>query len=267
MVATAPGAAVGEEAAYMREYNKTSVPDSRRSVVVGASSVAPANVIDPFAEGAFSGGFSEEMRAMAFGLVLQLGEDDSDLRAANEDGEIVGSAATFRLAHQEDIATICDFRCAQSVEYWGLAPSGDACRLFHAETEAFLRRTLNTSVFFALVEQGGEVVSMSGLEAADRIPTISAHGGAQRSATVVACYTPPQHRGRGFMRRMLSAWTSMAPMLGIDTIYMETHNDSMRHLAQSAGYEHVSDKYRLTLPVGEPLGADAGSQVRLVAAC
>ena len=59
----------------------------------------------------------------------------------------------------------------------------------------------------------------------------------------------------------------MATVRGVDTFYRETQNDAVRHLAESAGYEHVSDKYRLTLPVGEPLGADAGSQVRLVAAC
>ena len=248
----------------MKEYKALGATDARDGALPMPSALAGASVIGPAAADAFAGGFSEEMRAMAFGLVLQLTDDSPAARAGACDS-LESANLTFRLARQEDIATICDFRCAQQVEYWGLAPTSDACRLFHAETEAFLRRTLNTSVFFALVERDGEVVSMSGLEAADRIPTISCHGGAQRNATVVACYTPPQHRGRGYMRQMLSAWTSMAPMLGIDTLYIETHNDSMRHLARAAGYEHVSDKYRLTLPVGDAFDDGSDAEVRLVA--
>ena len=255
----------GEEAIAVKEQRDRSVFGMRESAVSVAASFASRGAADPLT-GVLSGGFSEEMRAMALGLVLQLADEPSSMRAVGSRDSIAPGGPTFRLAHQEDIATICDFRCAQSIEYWGLAPSSDACRLFHAETEAFLRRTLNVSVFFALVECGGEVVSMSGLEAADRMPTISCHGGAQRSATVVACYTPPRHRGRGYMRQMISAWTFMAPMLGIDTLYMETHNDSMRYLAQKAGYEHVSDKYRLSLPANDVF-IDFDSEVRLVAAC
>lgn len=207
-------------------------------------------------------GFVEEMRSMALGLVLQLDEDPSGMRAQGHGDALAPTGCTFRLAQRSDIPTICDMRCAQSAEYWELAPSADALRLFHAETEAYLSRTLNRSVFVGLVERGGEAVSMSGLEAADRMPVISAHGGAQRAATVIACYTPPQHRGKGYMRRMLAAWTSMAPMLGLDTLYMETHNHSMRHLALAAGYEHVSDKFRLSLPVPDtfPHGGDPGAR-------
>ena len=188
-------------------------------------------------------GFVEEMRSMALGLVLQLDEDPSGMRAQGHGDALAPTGCTFRLAQRSDIPA-------------------DALRLFHAETEAYLSRTLNRSVFVGLVERGGEAVSMSGLEAADRMPVISAHGGAQRAATVIACYTPPQHRGKGYMRRMLAAWTSMAPMLGLDTLYMETHNHSMRHLALAAGYEHVSDKFRLSLPTPDvfPHGGDPGAR-------
>ncbi len=233
-----------------------------KQTVSESSHVEP---IEPeqFAQDILEKALPDEMRSIAFSLVLQLADEAAAVRTALADDIMAAEIpATFRLAHQEDIGTICDMRCAQSVEYWDLAPSGDACRLFRAETEAFLSRTLNISMFFALVEREGEVVSMSGLEAADRLPMIGDTGGARHGATIVACYTPPLHRGRGYMRQMLSAWGSIAPMLGIDTLYMESHNPSMQYLASAAGYEHVSDKYLLSLPAADTITKEDIFQIR-----
>lgn len=235
----------------MKETQNVAVfsASEERNEVTSASVVLPGGR-DPFSEWPIASTLSEEMRARAFNLVLQLA-DKHAASTIDASGEVHLSetSTTFRLARHEDIKSICDFRCAQSIEYWDLDPTGDERNLFHAETEAFLHRTLNETMFFALVECEGEVVSMSGLEAADRLPMINMCGGAQHSATIVACYTMPQHRGRGHMGQMLSAWASMAPLLGIDTIFLESHNASMQHLAQNAGYEHVSDKYRLSLTI------------------
>lgn len=191
----------------------------------------------------------QEVRALMFDTVPQRLAELSFISSLNSADNFMFSDATFRLACQKDITTICDFRCTQSFEYWSVAETTNDYRSFRRETEMFLRRKLNTGIFFAFIERDGEIVSMSGLELADRIPVVTASGAAQHSATLVACYTPPLHRGKGYMRYMLSVWNFIALMLGVDTVYIETRNDSMHRIAQSMGFEHVSDKYRLVLPV------------------
>ena len=79
------------------------------------------------------------------------------------------------------------------------------------------------------------------------MPAIAMQGGAERAATIVSCYTLPQHRGRGYMGQMLSTWTAIAPMIGVDAIYLESRNPSMQLLALDEGYEYVSEKYRIDL--------------------
>ena len=193
-------------------------------------------------------GFAREMRELALSLVMQVPSRPQAVYAApNDEGLAVGDSITIRLADQSDIETICALRCAQSVEYWEVAPSDDAYRLFCTQTEAYVRRNLNTHVYFALVEYDGSVVSMSGLEVVDRMPAIAMQGGAERAATIVSCYTLPQHRGRGYMGQMLSTWTAIAPMIGVDAIYLESRNPSMQLLALDEGYEYVSEKYRIDL--------------------
>ena len=197
-------------------------------------------------------GFSREMRNLAMSLVMQVPAAPSPIHAASSDeGIVVGDTATVRLAERKDIAVICALRCAQSIEYWGLAQTDEAYRLFLAETESYVRRNLGNRVHFALVEVGGEVVSMSGLEVADRLPSVGTRGKAERNATVVSCYTLPQHRGKGYMRRILSIWSTIAPLIGVDTIYLESHNPSMQLLALDEGYDYVSEKYRLELVPGD----------------
>lgn len=200
---------------------------------------------------AASAATSNNLVDVALGLVLRLPDELAPVRESAGTGLRVEDPATFRLAQLEDIDLICDMRCAQSLEYWELAPAAGSLRLFRAETEAYLRRNLNTRVFFAVVERDGECVSLSGLEAADRLPTIDAHDGSECPATVVACYTPPAHRGCGYMRQMLSVWATMAPLIGIDTLYLESHNATMQQLAYDAGFKPTSNKYRLKLGASE----------------
>lgn len=192
-------------------------------------------------------GVSDDVLNLALGLVLRLPEELTSWSESADTVLCTQGCATFRFAQRDDIDLICDMRCAQSLEYWEVAPTTDSLRLFRAETEAYLRRNLNTRVFFAVVERGGECVSLSGLEVADRLPTIDAQGGSERRATVVACYTPPVHRGRGYMRQMLSVWATMAPLVGIDTLYLESHNATMQRLACAVGFELSATKYRLKL--------------------
>lgn len=193
-------------------------------------------------------GFSCELRDLALGLVLQLSGEER-LR----EGESAGSAAstggltTFRLARQDDVDLVCDCRCAQSIEYGGVEPSEAAYRLFRAETEAYVCRNLNKRVFFALIEYDGAAVSVSGLEVVDRLPAINAQGGSEHAATVVACYTLPAHRGQGHMRQMLDAWSAIAPLLGIDVLYLESRNASMQRLALDGSFEYASEKFCLTV--------------------
>ena len=119
-------------------------------------------------------GFAREMRELALSLVMQVPSRPQAVYAApNDEGLAVGDSITIRLADQSDIEIICALRCAQSVEYWEVAPSDDAYRLFCTQTEAYVRRNLNTHVYFALVEYDGSVVSMSGLEVVDRMPAIA----------------------------------------------------------------------------------------------
>ena len=209
-------------------------------------------------------GLTRELTDLALSLVLRL-PDEVDAAPCVPDGSPLrdGGGATFRLARPEDVGTVCDLRCAQSLEYQGLPLLSEDCRRVRVETEAYLRRNLNTRAFFALVERDGEAVSLSGLEVADRLPTVDAAGGSERAATVVGCYTPPEHRGRGYMRQMLSAWTAMAPLVGIDTLYLESRNVVMQRLARDAGYEPASAKYRLRLVV-DPHGRESAPALAAV---
>lgn len=192
-------------------------------------------------------GFLQEMRNLALNLVVQVPRETGPLRIMSNDDQLTGGdEVTVRLAKPEDVKTICELRYAQSIEYAGLSATGEACRLFYTETEAYVRRNINTRVYFAFMEQAGEVISMSGLEIADKMPLISVEGNVERSATVVACYTLPHHRGKGNMRHMLSLWSMLAPLLGIDVIYLESRNPSMQMLAFDQGYDCVSEKYRLS---------------------
>lgn len=207
-------------------------------------------------------GLSRELRELALGLVMQMPvrpfaaqvsadgamavPGGGDLAAYGGTELAPGEGATIRLADQADIEAICAMRCAQSVEYWGLAPADEAYRSFYAETEAYVRRSLNSRIFFALAERDGEIVSVAGLEMHDRMPSFGALAMQERSATIVSCYTPPAHRGRGYMTQLLAAWSAIAPIFGIDALYLESHNASMQMLALDEGYEYVSEKYRLT---------------------
>lgn len=174
--------------------------------------------------------------------------DRSDLSLV--DGHIVAeSGMSLRLATHDDIPAICDIRVAQSLEYWGVEPSPCELAHFRAETEAHLWRTLNRRTFFLLFEHGGEIASMSGLEVFDRLPTFGGVSGVQRTATVIACYTNPAFRGRGLMGKMLRAWPLIALQVGVDAIYVETRNASMRHVAEASGYEHASDRFKITIAV------------------
>ena len=80
-------------------------------------------------------------------------------------------------------------------------------------------------------------------------PRFGGVSGVQRTATVVACYTRPEFRGRGLMAAMLSAWPLVAMRAGVDAIYVETRNATMRHVAEKTGYEHASDRFRMTIEV------------------
>lgn len=162
---------------------------------------------------------------------------------------LAGEGATIRLATEEDIPAICDLRVAQSLEYWGVNPGQSELAHFRSETEAHLRRTLGERVMFLFVEEDGEIASMSGVEVFDRLPTFGGVSGVQRTATVVACYTRPEFRGRGHMAAMLSAWPLVAMRAGVDAIYVETRNATMRHVAEKTGYEHASDRFRMTIEV------------------
>ncbi|WP_297155168.1 GNAT family N-acetyltransferase [uncultured Ellagibacter sp.] len=162
---------------------------------------------------------------------------------------LVGEGATIRLATQEDIPAICDMRVAQSLEYWGANPEPGELAHFRSETEAHLKRTLGERVMFLFIEQDGEIASMSGVEVFDRLPTYGGVSGVQRTATVVACYTRPEFRGRGHMAAMLRAWPLVAMRVGVDAIYVETRNASMRRIAEKTGYAHASDRFRMTIEV------------------
>ena len=83
----------------------------------------------------------------------------------------------------------------------------------------------------------------------DRLPTFGGVSGVQRTATVVACYTRPEFRGHGHMAAMLSAWPLVAMRAGVDAIYVETRNATMRRVAEKTGYEHASDRFRMTIEV------------------
>lgn len=192
-------------------------------------------------------GFLHEMRNLALSLVVQVPREAGTLHMASDDDQLAGGdEVTVRLAKPEDVKTICELRCAQSIEYESLSATEEARRLFRIETEAYVLRNINTRVYFAFMEQAGEVISMSGLEVVDKMPLISAEGTVERSATVVACYTLPRHRGKGYMHHMLSMWSMLAPLLGIDVIYLESRNPSMQMLAFDQGYDCVSEKYRLS---------------------
>ena len=145
---------------------------------------------------------------------------------------LAGEGATIRLATKEDIPAICDLRVAQSLEYWGVNPGQSELAHFRNETEAHLRRTLGERVMFLFVEEDGEIASMSGVEVFDRLPTF---GG--------------EFRGHGHMAAMLSAWPLVAMRAGVDAIYVETRNATMRHVAEKTGYEHASDRFRMTIEV------------------
>ena len=96
----------------------------------------------------------------------------------------------FRIADRNDIDTLCALRCAQSLEYWGMDSSFDS-HAFRTATEAYLEENLGTRILFGMIEQGSEVVSISGLEMNDRLPAIGGQGGggfyAERGATIVSC--------------------------------------------------------------------------------
>lgn len=190
-------------------------------------------------------GLSQEARNLALSLVMQIPSAADTVFATPGDECLDGAdGMTVRLADSDDVKTICELRYAQMIEYRGLLATEESCRRFCSETEAYVRRNLGTKAHFALVEQAGEVMAMSGLEIADRMPSLSPNGNAERAATVVACYTLPQHRGKRCMRQMLSTWSTLAPLLGIDVIYLESNNPTMQILALNEGYDYVSEKYR-----------------------
>lgn len=164
-----------------------------------------------------------------------------------EKASLQQTAPTFKFAQEQDIDMICDMRCAQSLEYWGLDRVFDHYE-FRATTKSYLERNLGGRIQYGILEKDGTVVSVSGFEINDRFPTINGTGTAsERSATIVGCYTPVEYRGSGYMDQMLALWLSFAPLFEIDTIYLESHNPSMQHLAEKAGYERVSNKYRFAL--------------------
>ncbi len=191
-------------------------------------------------------GLSQEARNLALSLVMQIPSAADTVFATPGDECLDGcDGVTVRLADSNDVKTICEFRYAQLIEYRGLLATEELRRRFCSETEAYVRRNLNAQVRFALVEQAGEVMAMSGLEIADRMPSLSPDGKVERGATVVACYTLPSHRGKGCMRQMLSTWSTLAPLFGVDAIYLESNNPTMQILALNEGYDYVSEKYRL----------------------
>ena len=174
--------------------------------------------------------------------------------------------SSFRFARREDIGLISDLRCAQSLEYWGMDPSFDA-GAFRRATEAYLERNLGTRILFGTIEDRAEVASVSGLEMNDRLPAIGGQGGggfyAERSATIVSCYTPAAHRGHGYMGQMLDIWMSLATLLNVDALYLESHNPSMQRMAESDGYRLVSNKYKLSLEGGAAYGEAIGTSARI----
>ena len=127
----------------------------------------------------------------------------------------------FRIADRNDIDTLCALRCAQSLEYWGMDSSFDS-HAFRTATEAYLEENLGTRILFGMIEQGSEVVSISGLEMNDRLPAIGGQGGggfyAERGATIVSCYTPKEHWGHGYMGQMLDIWMSLATLFNVDAL-------------------------------------------------
>lgn len=174
--------------------------------------------------------------------------------------------SSFRFARREDIGLISDLRCAQSLEYWGMDPSFDA-GAFRRATEAYLERNLGTRILFGIIEDRAEVASVSGLEMNDRLPTLGSAGEAcgagERSATIVSCYTPAAHRGHGYMGQMLDIWMSLATLLNVDALYLESHNPSMQRMAESDGYRLVSNKYKLSLEGGAAYGEAIGISARI----
>ena len=171
----------------------------------------------------------------------------------------------FRLARPDDIGILCDMRCAQSLEYWD-EPSELDVEAFRSTTERYLAENLGTRILFGLIEDGSEVASVAGLELNDRLPTLGGTGAVgERSATIVSCYTPKPHRGKGYMGQMLSIWMTLASLMEIDALYLESHNPSMQRMAEGNGYQQVSSKYRLTLEseVRDELTYGTSGRIRL----
>lgn len=172
----------------------------------------------------------------------------------------------FRIADRNDIDTLCALRCAQSLEYWGMDSSFDS-HAFRTATEAYLEENLGTRILFGMIEQGSEVVSISGFEMNDRLPAIGGQGGggfyAERGATIVSCYTPKEHWGHGYMGQMLDIWMSLATLFNVDALYLESHNPSMQRMAESGGYHQVSSKYKLSLEGGISYAQTLGTSERI----
>ena len=161
---------------------------------------------------------------------------------------LAGEGATIRLATKEDIPAICDLRVAQSLEYWGVNPGQSELGHFRSETEAHLRRTLGERVMFLFVEEDGEIASMSGVEVfrspADfrRRVRRAAHGDGGRLLHA------PSSAVAGIWLHVERV-AARCDARGVDAIYVETRNATMRHVAEKTGYEHASDSFRMTIEV------------------
>jgi predicted GNAT family acetyltransferase len=130
-----------------------------------------------------------------------------------------------RRARDEDRAELVRFRLDYEVE----TLSGDGGEESNAKAAAFLDAQVDAGLaWVALVE--GERVSLSAFNAA--LPDIVQLGG---------IFTPPQHRGKSYAKRVIAAQLLAAREAGATRAVLFTKNPSAVRCYEALGFERLSD--------------------------
>lgn len=145
----------------------------------------------------------------------------------------------FVKATENEINELTELRIAYLQEDFGSISESDLQRM-KAALPQYFREHLNRDLMVYLAKDGNEISACAFLLVVEKPMSPAFLTG--KTGTVLNVYTKPEHRKKGYARRLMNDLLADAGNLGLSVVELKATEDGY-HLYQSVGFEDVVSKY------------------------
>ena len=145
----------------------------------------------------------------------------------------------FVKATENEINELTELRIAYLQEDFGSISEGDLHSM-KAALPQYFKNHLNRDLMVYLAKDGNEIVSCAFFLVVEKPMSPAFLTG--KTGTVLNVYTKPEHRKKGYARRLMNDLLADAGNLGLSVVELKATEDGY-HLYKSVGFEDVVSKY------------------------